>query len=85
VVTEFVLECLFGLIRGLIALGPTYTPPIAEAARQAETVGGTAAGLGGYVPVGQLALVLALLVVAKLALLAWQLIVFIYHQFWGSS
>ncbi|MDR1188132.1 MAG: hypothetical protein LBK95_11875 [Bifidobacteriaceae bacterium] len=84
-ITEFILECLFGLIRGLIALGPSYTPPVADAASQASMVGATASGLNSYAPVGTLALVLALLVAAKLALMVWQLVVFIYHQFWGSS
>jgi hypothetical protein len=84
-VTQFLLEVVFALIRGLISLGPRYTPPIEDVSAQAATLGGQAAALNGYVPVVQLGVVLTVLVVAKLALLAWQAVAFAYHQFWGSS
>ena len=84
-VVNLLLGLVVGIVLGLIEPLPTYTLDVELLTVQAEQVGAMASSLNGYVPVTQIGLALLLLVGLKLALLLWQTLVFIYHQFWGSS
>lgn len=84
-VTEFVVSAVLAIFRALVAPLPVYTLDTAAMSAQSSQVGALAMTLNGYAPVSQLAIALGLLGGLKLALLAWQGVVFVYHQFWGSS
>lgn len=84
-VVDILLGIVVGLFLGVIAPLPTFTIDTAFLNVQAQQVGAMASALNGYVPITQIGAALLVLLSLKLALLAWQTIVFIYHQFWGSN
>ena len=84
-ITYALLLLVVNVVLGTVANLPPYTLDTTAINANAEQVGAWASALNGYAPIGQLGLVLGLLVGLKLALLAWQAVLFIYHQFWGSS
>lgn len=84
-VTYALLVLVVSVVLGTVANLPTYTLPTEAINANAAQVGAWASALNGYAPVAQLGAALLLLVGLKLALLAWQAVLFIYHQFWGSS
>lgn len=84
-ITEFLLETVVGIVLGLVQMTPASTVDYSQLHDQSQQVGALASALNGYTPVAQVGAALVLLVALKLALLAWQGVMFIYHQFWGSS
>lgn len=84
-ITDFLLETLAGIILGLLTPLPKHTIDMGGLAGSASDVGATAAALNGYAPIASLGIALSVLLGLKLALLSWQAIVWIYHQFWGSN
>lgn len=73
------------VVAGLVDNLPDYDFDTSAFNVQAEQVGAWASALNGYAPIAQLGVALGILVGLRLALLAWQTVVFIYHQFWGSD
>jgi hypothetical protein len=84
-VVEFLMEMIGGVIRGLVSLLPASPVNPDEVGDSFYSVGGMASALNGYVPILALAAGITVLIGFRLALLLWQGIMFVYHQFWGSS
>lgn len=84
-VTEAIVSALVGILEGLVSPLPTYTLDTASFNTTAVSVGSIASVLNGYAPIAQVGIGLAVVLGLKLALLTWQVVVFIYHQFWGSN
>lgn len=84
-ITEALISAGVGIILGLVSVLPRHDFDAAAMADTFGTVASYAGGLNGYAPVLQLGLAIALLAGLKLALMAWNVVLFIYHQFWGSS
>ena len=84
VITEFMIDLTTGIIAGFIPLLPPVT--FDSAGFTATTTAFSRMGaLNGYFPVATLGLCLGLVFGLKLWMLAYRLVLFIYHQFWGSD
>ena len=84
-IIEALLKIISGIVRGFASMLPTHHVDTAALGETVGQIGAYAGALDGYAPMTQLGLALAFLVTLKLALMAWNVILFIYHQFWGSA
>lgn len=84
-VTEAIVSALIGILQGLVSPLPTMTVDASTINTQATSAGALASAMNGYAPVQTLGVALALVFGVKVALLGWQVVVWIYHQFWGSN
>ena len=84
-ITEALVSVMSAVILGFTSLLPSYKVDSSAFGATAGQVGSFAGGLDGFAPIGDLGLALMLIVGLKLALMTWNLVLFIYHQFWGSS
>lgn len=84
-ITEALVHFVGQSLRAVLGLIPTWNPPVDPFTGSAYAVGGMAGALNGYFPVSTILVCLTLLVGLKVALLGWRLIVFVYHQVWGSD
>lgn len=84
-VTEAILGVLAGIVNGLLSLVPAWAPDTSSLSVTTASVGAWAFAWNGYFPVAVLGVCLGIVLAFKIALLAWRLITFGYHQFWGSS
>jgi len=83
VITEALLAIVVGLLSVLDGLLPDLTIEGAGAA-----AGSFMSGLfvlNGYVPIVDLLAGTLLLLSARFVMSGWHIVVWIYHQFWGSS
>lgn len=80
-----IVVVVVGLVLGLVGNLPTYTLDLSQVQQDASQIGAWASALNGYAPIVQLGAAIGILLGLKLALLGWHTVVFIYHQFWGSS
>lgn len=84
-ITDFVLDAIFGGIGALLGLAPSVTFP--------DTSGGTSGAWGigiihnmnNIVPISTAVSCLLALLALRVAMQAWDILVFVYHQFWGSG
>lgn len=83
-VTEALLVILAASARGLFALVPAVDIGLGLF-EQAYQVGTWFTALNRYVPMGAVIGVLFMLLALKLFLFGWRVVIWIYHQFWGSS
>ncbi len=72
-------------VRAVLNLLPSWTPPFEEFGSQATAIGAMASRANGYFPVAVLGWCLVLVLSLKVLLFGWRVIVFIYHQVWGSN
>lgn len=72
-------------VRAVVGLIPSWSPPASDFATSAGQFGALAFRANGYFPVAVLAWCLVLVLALKVFLLAWRVIVFLYHQVWGSD
>jgi hypothetical protein len=84
-IIDALLSVLAGVIHGFLALLPNYTPDTSALVTSGASVGSWASILNGYVPVQLLGWCLVFLLGIKVVLVAWDGILFVYHQIWGSS
>lgn len=84
-ITEALIRAAVAVILGMASVLPRHTFDVTAMADTFGQVASYAGGLNGYAPVLQLGLAVGLLASLKLALMAWNVVLFIYHQFWGSS
>ena len=81
-ITDFILGAIFGGISALISLIPTWSLP---------SYGGSPVYLqfitqaNRVFPLTEACLMLAAYLGLRVVLQSWDVIVFIYHQFWGSG
>jgi len=71
--------------RAVLGLLPTWTVPATPFATTSYSLGSMASMGNGYFPVAVLGVCIALVLALKVVLLGWRVVVFIYHQFWGSD
>ena len=75
---------LLPMLSGLLGLLPAARLDFSALAGVAA-VGDGAAMLNGYFPIATLGLCLALVFGLKIFMLGYRVLLFVYHQFWGSS
>jgi len=69
----------------VLGLIPSWTPPTDAFGSTSTQLGSMAAVGNGYFPVVVLGVCLTLVLGLKVALLGWRVVLFIWHQFWGSD
>lgn len=84
-VTDAVIRFLGQSVRAILGLVPSWQPPADDFGSTATNLGAIAAQGNGYFPVMVLGVCLALVLALKVFLLGWRLVLFIYHQVWGSD
>lgn len=86
-IIEAVLGVIVGLIEWLVSIFPTFGLDLSEVdiASAVESVATAAAALDGWAPVDESLVAFASLLTLQVAISAWGLLVWVYHQFWGSS
>ena len=83
-VTEFIIGMTCGIISGFLDLMPSFTIDMSSLAAAGEAIG-RAGALEAYFPVTTLFICFALVLGLKLWMLGYRLVLFVYHQFWGSA
>lgn len=84
-ITEALVVFAAEIVTGILSLIPMWEPPDEALVTSGSNLGSSAARANGYFPVSLLGLCLILVLGYKAFLIIWRLIVFIYHQFWGSD
>lgn len=84
-VTEALIGFFMQAIRAVVRILPVWSPPAEDLTAVSTEVGAWGARADGYFPVTVLGVCLAVVFAVKVGLLAWRVVVFIYHQFWGSD
>lgn len=82
-----IVEILLSIVVGIMVTLDELLPDL-EIPGVGEVVGSLMSGLfvlSGYVPLADLFAGLALILGARFVMAFWHIIVWIYHQFWGSS
>lgn len=83
-ITDLIIQAFMSGIGTLLGFLPETGPGDIDAQASASAVAfGTTAN--GFFPVHTIVVVLLALLALEIALLTWDLIVWIYHQFWGSD
>lgn len=82
----FALVALFlGTITGMLNIAPTATIDVSSLATNAATISSLAGTLNGYFPLVTLGVCIGIVLGLKVFMLGYRLVLFIFHQFWGSS
>lgn len=81
VIVDLIVSALLAGLDALTSLLPTVTIPVGSQVH----VGSLAVELGRVVPVAQIILGLSACIGLRLVMYGWDLVVWVYHQFWGSG
>lgn len=84
-ITEALLEAAARVLAALVALLPEVPVNVDDFAGVGFNLGAAGMALNAYIPVGAMFTVAGLLVALWAVMAAWNGIVWIYHQFWGSG
>lgn len=84
-IVNAVVGFVLGAVRTLVGALPSWSPPTDALSQQAASIGGMAGVVNGYFPILLLGSCAAVVLAVFLGLRAWRVVVFIYHQFWGSE
>lgn len=84
-ITEWLIQLVGGIAAALVSLLPSMGWEQSDFADASNGWGISAAGLNAYIPVTTMFTVAGLLVLVWVGMAAWNGIVWLYHQFWGSS
>lgn len=86
-ITEALLGMVVDLVEWLVTLLPDFGVDLStlDFAGAWESIAGAALALNGWVPVTVQLGVAAMLLVVLVAMSGWGLVVWVYHQFWGSD
>lgn len=86
-IVEWLLTVAINVLDWLVSLVPDFGLTLAapDFSTVWSDVGSMVASLNGWVPVIAAGAVLALLLTVQVASSAWGLLVWVYHQFWGSD
>jgi hypothetical protein len=84
-VTGAIITVLFTGLRAVMGLVPSWGVVANPFESVSFSLGGMFGSMNAYFPVSVLLGCLVLLLSLKVFLLGWRVVVFIYHQFWGSN
>lgn len=79
-IVTFLIQLVSGLVSGLLGLVPAWNIDTSVMSSFTADIGGLIGRVNGYVPSVLLMACLGLLLVVKLALLAWRVCVFVYSM-----
>lgn len=81
-ITDLIIGGFIGFIRALTDLIPTFTLPVPTGNGSVLSIAGS---LNSIIPLNHILIAFFACVVVRLALAGWDALVWVYHQFWGSS
>lgn len=84
-ITAALLEAAARVLASLFALVPDVALDVDDFGNVGTMLGSSAFGFNDYFPVTALFGAVALLLTVWFSMAAWNAIVWVYHQFWGSS
>ena len=83
-ITDLIIRAFLGGINALLALLPSWSAPTAES-NGSLVFGRFVAEANGILPITTMVQIASLALSLRLLMSGWDLVVFIYHQFWGSE
>ena len=84
-ITDAIITAFFGSINALLSLMPSYVLPTELVVDRTLIIGQYASLSNNIFPLVTIAKIAGLALAIKLLMFGWDFIVYIYHQFWGSS
>lgn len=81
-ITDFILSAIFSGINALLSLAPAMTLPTMN---DQSSFFGIVKEADGIIPIFEIAIGLTAVLAVRIGLQGWDLIVFVYHQFWGGD
>lgn len=84
-ITEALIAFVAQSVRAVLSIIPAWAPPADAFGSQAQSFGAMVSVGNGYFPVVVTGVCVAFIIGLKVAFLAWRMVLFIYHQFWGSD
>lgn len=78
------LGILLATVGGLLNIIPVAAIDVSGLVANVSQVSGLAGTLNGYFPLVTLGMCLGVVLGLKLLMLGYRLVLFVYHQFWGS-
>jgi hypothetical protein len=84
VITDLIISFTVSVVNAVQAILPSWSISLPSISSTGTAIGGYAALWNGYFPVATLATCLAAVLGVKVFLSAWRVVLFTYHQFWGS-
>lgn len=79
-IIDAILGAFLGALEGLFSIMPAWDPDLDALETNAEKIGEAASLLNGYIPLGTIMIVLGILVTARVALMAFQLIQWVWDR-----
>jgi hypothetical protein len=83
-ITELFILAMLPALTGLLSLLPSVILDLTSL-QAVGSIGSTAGMLNGYFPVATLGMCMGLVLGLKGFMLGYRVILFVYHQIWGSS
>ncbi len=80
-ITDAILTALLGGLSALLGLAPVITIPDLQASSIVTAI----AAATGFVPVAAMVTMLLAYLAVMVGMQGWELVAFVYHQFWGSD
>lgn len=84
-ITAWLLGLLLGTLSGMLGLIPGGVLDMSGMVANVSMISSLAGTLNGYFPLVTLGICLGVVLGLKLLMMGWRLVLFVYHQFWGSS
>jgi len=85
VITGWLIALFLSTVTGLLNIAPAATIDVAALATNTGTVAALGGTLNGYFPIATLGVCLGIVFGLKVFMFGYRLVLFIWHQFWGSS
>lgn len=84
-ITAWLLILFLSTVTGLLNIAPTASIDVGALAANTGTVAALGGTLNGYFPLVTLGVCIGVVFGLKVFMLGYRLVLFIWHQFWGSS
>jgi hypothetical protein len=84
-ITAALIAMFLSTLTGLLNLAPTTSIDVSGLTANVGTVASLAGTLNGYFPLFTLGMCLGVVFGLKVFMFGYRLVLFIWHQFWGSS
>jgi hypothetical protein len=86
VITDALISGFLGFVSGFLSLVPSFgIPGIPNFNDFGVTIGVQLGQVNRFVPLADLFIIIGLALLIAIAMTVWHGVLFVYHQFWGSS
>lgn len=83
-ILTWLIDAVLDVVTALLSAIPTPALPVQDLSDFFARIGSAARLISQYFPVPVLVSCVALVLAARFALLTWNIILWVIHQFWGS-